>query len=58
LWLEWEIKDMAWSIIVTLEAPLPDATAAYAKAKPGKAVARESDRLDSAARRRSVATIT
>jgi len=49
---------MAWSIIVTLESPLPDATAAYAKAKPGKAVARESDRLDSAARRRSVATIT
>jgi hypothetical protein len=45
---------MALAIVVTLEKELPDASAAYAKAKTGKALARESDRLDSAARRRGV----
>jgi hypothetical protein len=42
---------MAQAIIVTLEKELPDALAAYAKAKSGKALAREADRIDSAARR-------
>ena len=45
---------MAWTIRVTLEKELPEAMTAYAKAKPGKAVARESDRLDTAARSRGV----
>jgi hypothetical protein len=45
---------MAWTIRVTLEKELPEAMATYAKAKPGKAVARESDRLDTAARSRGV----
>ena len=45
---------MAWSIVVTLEKELPEALVAYAKAKSGRALARESDRIDSAARRRSV----
>lgn len=45
---------MAVVIVVTLEKELPDAQAAYVKAKPGKALAREADRIDSAARRRNV----
>jgi hypothetical protein len=49
---------MAQAIVVTLEKDLSDAggaaAAAYAKAKSGKALARESDRLDSAARRKNV----
>ena len=47
---------MAQAIVVTLEKDLPDAgaAAAYAKAKSGKALARESDRLDSSARRKNV----
>jgi hypothetical protein len=45
---------MALAIVVTLEKELPDASPAYAKAASGKALARESDRLDSAARRRAV----
>lgn len=45
---------MALTIRVTLEKEMPEAMAAYAKAKPGKAVARESDRLDTAARGRGV----
>jgi hypothetical protein len=49
---------MAWAIIVSLEKPLPDASAAYAKAGGGKALMREIDRLDSAARRKSVSAIT
>jgi hypothetical protein len=49
---------MALAIVVTLEKELPDAQAAYAKAKSGKALARESDRLDSAARRKGVAAPT
>ncbi len=46
---------MALALIITLEKELPDATAAYAKSKAmGKAVAREADRVDSAARRKGV----
>ena len=44
---------MAQAIVVTLEKDLPE-SAAYAKAGTGKALAREADRLDSAARRRGV----
>ena len=48
---------MALAIIVTLEKELPE-SAAYAKSGTGKALARESDRIDTAARRRSVAQMT
>jgi hypothetical protein len=48
---------MAYRIVVTIEKDLPE-LAAYAKAGTGKALARESDRIDSAARRRSVASLT
>jgi hypothetical protein len=51
---------MALAFVVTLEKDLPDPTpqAAYAKAKTGKALARESDRIDSAARRKKVTPLT
>lgn len=49
---------MALALTITLDKELPDATAAYTKAASGKALARESDRLDSAASRRSVTPIT
>jgi hypothetical protein len=49
---------MAQAIVVTLEKELPDASADYAKAKSGKALARETDRLDLAARARKVSQIT
>jgi hypothetical protein len=49
---------MALALTVTLEKPLPDAQAAYAKAGNGKALARESDRLDTAARAAKVTAIT
>ena len=45
---------MALAIIVTLEKELPE-SAAYVKAKPGKALARELDKLDFAARCKNVA---
>jgi hypothetical protein len=47
---------MALTLVVTLDKELPDprAMAAYAKAGPGKALARELDRLDFAARVRGV----
>ena len=48
---------MAQVVIITLEKELPQAQAAYQKAKSGKALARESDRIDSAARRRDVSPI-
>jgi hypothetical protein len=48
---------MALAIVVTLEKDLPE-SAAYAKAGSGRALARESDKIDFAARRRSVAQIT
>lgn len=47
---------MALAIIVTLEKELP-ASAAYTKAKTGKALARESDRLDIAARSKAVSSL-
>ncbi|MEA2710574.1 MAG: hypothetical protein QOF78_3175 [Phycisphaerales bacterium] len=51
---------MALAFIVTLEKDLPDPApaAAYAKAATGKALAREADKLDSVARRKSVITPT
>jgi hypothetical protein len=49
---------MALAFVVTLEKDLPDAAAAYAKAGNGKALARESDRLDTAARARKVTPMT
>src|SRR5947207_3329980 len=49
---------MALAVVVTLEKDLPEAMAAYAKASPGRALARESDRLDSAARRCGVTAPT
>jgi len=51
---------MALAIVVTLEKELSDgaAAAAYAKAGSGKALARETDRLDGAARRKNVSPIT
>ena len=39
---------------MTLERELPDAQAAYVKGATGKALARETDKLDSAARRKRV----
>jgi hypothetical protein len=48
---------MALAIVVTLEKELPE-SAAYAKAGSGKALARESDKLDFAARVRQVTAIT
>jgi hypothetical protein len=51
---------MALALIITLQDPaaLSAAAASYAKAGTGKALARESDRLDSAAARRSVLPLT
>jgi hypothetical protein len=48
---------MAAAVVVTLEKELP-ALAAYTKGGSGKALAREQDRLDSTARRRSVTPLT
>jgi hypothetical protein len=48
---------MALAIIITLERELPEA-AAYAKSGTGKALARESDRLDFAARACGVGALT
>ncbi len=41
---------MAAAILVTLDKEIPDAQATYAKGKTGKALAREADRLNLAAR--------
>lgn len=48
---------MSLALVVTFEKELPDpaAVAAYTKAKTGKALARESERLSTAARRKGVA---
>lgn len=43
---------------ITLEKELPEAAASYAKAGSGKALAREADRLDTAARAKKVPAIT
>lgn len=48
---------MALAIVVTLEQQLPE-LAVYIKGKTGKALGRESDRLDSAARRKGVEPMT
>ena len=48
---------MAQAIVVILERELPEA-AIYAKAATGKALAREADRLDHAARVQKVAALT
>jgi hypothetical protein len=49
---------MALALTITLENDLSGARAAYIKAAAGKALARESDRLDSAAARKGVVPIT
>src|SRR5207248_10326808 len=49
---------MALAIVITLEKDLPDASAAYTKVANGKALAREIDRLDHAARVQKVTGIT
>ena len=49
---------MALAFTITLEKELPEAFAVYTKAASGRALARESDRLGSAAGRRSVTPIT
>jgi hypothetical protein len=46
---------MALAIVISLEKELPDASAAYAKAKSGKALAREAEKIDFAARCTNVA---
>jgi hypothetical protein len=49
---------MAQAIVVTLEGKMPEAQAAYAKAGMGKALGRESEKLDFAARCRDVPALT
>jgi hypothetical protein len=49
---------MAQAIVVTLEREVLGASAAYAKAGTGKALAREADRIDFAARKRNVPALT
>src|SRR3954469_16268290 len=49
---------MALALTVTLEKELPAERAVYVKAGQGKALARESDRLDTAARAAGVTAIT
>jgi hypothetical protein len=49
---------MAQRIIVALEKPLPDAEAAYAKVSSGKALGRELEKLDFAARCEDIPSIT
>jgi len=51
-------RTMATAILITLEKPLPDAQAIYVKSKTGKALFRESSRLDLAARTEKVAPLT
>jgi glycine/D-amino acid oxidase-like deaminating enzyme len=48
---------MSLAFVVTLEKEIPE-LAAYAKGKTGKAIGRESDKLDSTARRKGVETIS
>jgi hypothetical protein len=49
---------MAQRIVISLEKPLPDAEAAYVKASLGKALGRELEKLDFAARCRNSASLT
>ena len=48
---------MALAITISLEKQLPGASAAYGKSKSGKALAREAQRLDTAARAKHVSAI-
>lgn len=48
---------MPLAILVSLEKELPEALAAYAKAASGKALAREAEKLDYAARCRNVPAV-
>lgn len=48
---------MALAYVITLEKDIPE-SAAYTKAASGRALARESDRLDTAARTKGVPAIT
>jgi hypothetical protein len=45
---------MPLAIVITLEKALESVQAAYAKGSPGRAMAREADRIDTAARRAGV----
>jgi len=49
---------MALAFIITLQKDLPDPQAAYSKAKSGKAIARESNRLDITAKSKGVQPLT
>ena len=49
---------MPQPLIITLEKPLPDAQAAYAKASSGKAIGREIEKLDFAARCKNIPALT
>jgi hypothetical protein len=49
---------MAQPIVITLEKPLPDAQAAYTKASSGKALGRELEKLDFAAKCQKTPSIT
>ena len=49
---------MALAIVVTVEKELPEAVAIYTKSGSGKSLARESDRLDHAARSCGVTALT
>jgi hypothetical protein len=49
---------MPQPIVITLERPLPEAEAAYAKASSGKAIGRELEKLDFAARCKGVPALT
>jgi hypothetical protein len=49
---------MALALVITLQRELPEAPAVYAKAKTGKALAREAERLSTASRRYNVAALT
>jgi hypothetical protein len=49
---------MPQPIIISLEKPLPEAEAAYAKASSGKALGRELEKLDFAARCRDIPSLT
>jgi len=52
------IAKMAQAIVVTLEKELQEAVAAYAKTASGRALARELDRLDFAARKCKVTAVS
>lgn len=49
---------MAQAILITLEKDVPDAAAAFAKGATGKALARELDRVDFAARKCKVTQVS